>query len=147
MKKCVLLIIALILTATFQEPTFCESANIEYPDKDTGYQWWLLSIFVARTLSGSIGAAIAGYAILIAGNVCLDNIYALKYGYGVNSSTQTIKRSPQIMELIDQIPVGEGIQVPITILKVSNNTVVEIITIPGVVEGANTVFTVFTILS
>ena len=59
---------------------------------------------------------------------------------------ETIKCTPELKELIDQIPVGEGLRVPIIIFKTSNNTVVELITIPGVEEGASTVLTVFTIL-
>jgi len=157
--KLIVGIFGLALTAILQEPALCEELK-PIPQKvdDAVYYsgvvaWWS-TMFM--TLSYKSALAAKGFAvknppmsifIVLIGLFIWDEAHDIKVGRIVpSSSTETIKCTPELKELIDQIPVGEGLRVPIIIFKTSNNTVVELITIPGVEEGASTVLTVFTIL-
>jgi len=149
----------LALTAILQEPALCEelkpiSQSVADKHNYNGVViWWTT---VCMTVMGKSLLAAQGLALknppisvfiffiaLLEWHIAND----IKRGLIVpSSSLETIKCTPELKELIDQIPVGEGLRVPIIIFKTSNNTVVELITIPGVEEGASTVLTVFTIL-
>jgi len=157
--KVIIGMLGLALTAIFHEPALCEELKPTPQKVDnlvylSGVVGWWSTIFM--TLSYKSALAAKGLAlknppismfIVIIGFLIWDEANDIKAGRIVpSSSTETIKCTPELKELIDQIPVGEGLRVPIIIFKTSNNTVVELITIPGVEEGASTVLTVFTIL-
>ena len=157
--KLIVGIFGLALTAILQEPALCEelkpiSQSVADKHNYNGAVIWWTTVFM--TVTGKSLLAAQGLALknppisvfifliaLLEWHIAND----IKRGLIVpSSSMETIKCTPELKELIDQIPVGEGLRVPIIIFKTSNNTVVELLTIPGVEEGASTVLTVFTIL-
>ena len=154
--KILIAILGLVVTTILQYPSYCDGLNPAITmdkltiqklgdQKFVGAMLWTAGVYMTIVSKVLYRRALPFYF-----HVCLIGLQHMHdYLAGLTPKSpamEVIKCSPELMDVILRIPVGEGIRVPITIYKVSNNAVVELITIPAAGEGANMALTIFTII-